>query len=689
MRKNCVLFFIVVMLIIPRVWAQSNEGTDFWLGFMEHLDQGNNTKVVMISSKFTTSGTVSIPLQNFTQNFQVNANDVTIINIPNSGETIGSEIRRNTGIRVQSEMPVSVYTHQYQTWRSEAAMILPVSSLGNEYYIMTYRGYERQGEIFPAEFLIVAQEDETQVSVTVSDRTLGGRNAGNTFSFTLDEGEAYQVQARNGNNGDLTGSRVVADKDIAVFGGNKWTQVPTGCNARDNLLEQMYPLSTWGKQFVTVPNKNVTYDIFRVLAAEDGTQVTVDKDDDVTFLLDAGEFEEFRILGEPSLITSNNPILIAQFNVGQDCNGYGIGDPSMLLLNSIEQTRDTVTLFNSRFQNITENFINIITRTVDAPGTTFDGQPVENFGGTFAPIGANGEFSFASLTVSAGSHTIINDGCGVIANAYGYGDAESYSYGGGANFIEINANPIPVGGCLNDTIFFDAGLPESKFLFAWDFGDGTTSTEPMPTHIYDRLGSYPVTLQIINRCLGTEENLSQSLLVTLRQAVDAGADIRVCEGDPFQLSATDLPGATYEWRGPLDYFSEEQFPIVDTTHPGLTGDFRVIGIISGCATFPATTPVEVIGTPQPDLGQDTVICPGDDIIPADPGTFSQYQWQNNSTDRVFTITEPGQYVVDVLDDFGCQGTDTLMIAEACPTRVFVPTAFSPNDDGRNDTFMGP
>ena len=55
-------------------------------------------------------------------------------------------------------------------------------------------------------------------------------------------------------------------KKIAVFGGNSWTQVPTSCGTRDNLLEQMYPVSTWGKQILTVPSDQVTYDVFRILA---------------------------------------------------------------------------------------------------------------------------------------------------------------------------------------------------------------------------------------------------------------------------------------------------------------------------------------------------------------------------------------------------------------------------------------
>ena len=60
---------------------------------------------------------------------------------------------------------------------------------------------------------------------------------------------------------------------------------------------------------------------------------------------------------EATFITADHPILIAQFLVGTECSGYSLGDPPMVLLNSVEQTRDTVTLYNSSLENILENYI--------------------------------------------------------------------------------------------------------------------------------------------------------------------------------------------------------------------------------------------------------------------------------------------------------------------------------------------
>lgn len=677
------LLCVLLLCSTSTVIAQSNEGTNFWFGFMEHRDVNANSKVAMITSKVSTSGTISIPNQNWSQDFTVNANTVNLINLPLSAETTGSELTKNTGIHITTLAPVSVYIHQYHDARSEASIVLPNASIGDEYYVMSYPGYLRQSTVFPSEFLIVAAYDETIVTITVNETTRGGRSANTTFDVTLNAGEAYQVQANDASS-DFTGSYVSGDKDFALFAGNSWTEVPQGCSARDNLVEQMYPISTWGKQFVTVPNANLSYDVFRILAAQDNTMVEVHGSSVNTYTLNAGEFVEYQ-KSEATYINASHSVLVAQYMVGQNCNGHFLGDPSLVLLNSIEQTRDTVTLYNSSFENITENYINITMAASDIESVTIDGISVmDNY--NVQTIGLADEFAYARIPVAAGAHTIISAGCGVSATAYGYGNVESYAYGGGASFKDINANPIPEGGCLNDTILFDTGLPPERYSFQWDLGDGTMSEDPVLEHIYDGLGTYPVEVIITDHCLETIDTSYRDLLVSLRQAVDAEQDTLLCEGEAFSLGATDLAEARYEWTGPAGYFSEEQFPRVFNARPEMTGQYAVVGIISGCATFPAFTEVEVIPTPVPYLGEDTIICTRGTLPTLNPGNFAQYSWQDGSVNPTFTIAEEGNFWVDVVDEYGCIGTDSVSLREICATRIYIPNAFSPNDDGRNDTF---
>ncbi len=677
------MIMLAVFVITIHGFAQSNEGQDFWLAFMEHFDINQNSKVVMITSKYNTSGEVSVPQQNWSQSFSVTANSVKLITLPTFTETLGSEQVEKTGVHVTAVQPVSVYMHQYANHRSEASVVLPVPSIDKEYYVMAYTAFGQNNQIYPSEFIIVAIEDDTQISVTVSDNTKGGRDPGSTFQITLDAGETYQVQSAGGSD-DLTGSHVVGDKDFAVFAGCRWSEVPAGCGYRDNLLEQMYAVSTWGRQFVAAPFAHMNYNKFRIMAAEDNTSVQVTGSTMQNYTLDAGAYVEFNA-PDDAYILSDKAILVAQYILGNSCSGHWVSDPSMLLLNSIEQTRDTVTLYNSGFQAISENYINVIFSAADAPFITFDGDPLEDVA-TVSNISGHADFAYATLSVNSGAHTLISEGCGVIATAYGYGDLESYAYSGGASFKKLNANPIPEGGCLNDTLNFDTGLSSARYTFRWDLGDGTTSTESAFSHIYSELGSYAVQLILTDECLQVVDTFRRDVLITLRQQVEVLGDVIACEGASISLGATDLDGAHYEWIGPGNYFSEAQFPVINNASPAVSGVYEVIGIISGCATFPATSTVEAKPNPVPDLGPDTVVCTRNFATTLTPGAFYAYRWQNGTTQPSLSIREGGIYRVTVTDEFGCTGADEVELLEVCPTAVYVPNAFSPNRDGINDEF---
>ncbi|MBK8969474.1 MAG: gliding motility-associated C-terminal domain-containing protein [Lewinellaceae bacterium] len=677
---------LLVLLLSGNLAAQTSEGRNFWFGFMEHFDVGQNSMVVMISSKYNTSGVVRMPLYNWETNFTVAANDVTIIQLPAYAENTGSEQTAPRGIQVQSILPVSVYIHQYHSMRSEASMVLPVESLGNEYYALSYRGYGNGNTTYPSEFLLVGIQDETEITIRLSDQTLGGKAAGATFTVLLDAGETYQVQARYATN-DLSGTHITGNKNFNLLAGCRWIPMPAGCDYRDNLLEQMLPVSTWGKQFVTATHAQMPYDIFRVMASENGTNVTVKGAAATQFTLNAGEFYEYNT-GESTFISADKPIAVAQYIIGSTCSGYGVGDPAMVMLNSVEQIRDTVTLYNSSLENIVENYINVILKTQDIDVTSFDGQPIADLVGVI-PVTGNPDFSFARLKVQPGAHTIISGGCGVIATAYGYGDLESYAYGGGASFKPINATSlIPEGGCLNDTIIFKTEFKAPRHELLWDFGDGATSTDPNFAHVYTALGSYTVKLYLTDNCLNIKDTISRVILITLRQAATVTGDKEACAGGAVALGAEDLPGARYEWTGPNNFFSPEQYPLLPAVQPTAAGQYQVIGIISGCATWPAFAEVTVHPLPRPDLGADTLACSKDSypLVVLSPGSFAHYQWQNNTTGPNFNVVQEGDYWVQVTDANGCVGSDTVFVEDRCPTRYYIPNVFSPNDDGVNDYF---
>jgi gliding motility-associated-like protein len=99
---------------------------------------------------------------------------------------------------------------------------------------------------------------------------------------------------------------------------------------------------------------------------------------------------------------------------------------------------------------------------------------------------------------------------------------------------------------------------------------------------------------------------------------------------------------------------------------------------------PATAIIDSL--PIPNLGDNLTICPGDSLI-LNPGVFSSYLWQDNSTLPTYPVTLTGIYSVIVTSAGGCQNSAsvTVMKREYCED-IYFPSAFSPNGDGLNDYF---
>lgn len=678
-----ILTLLFISLLCTSVSAQNSEGNDFWFTFLEHRDPGN-VKVALISAREATSGTISIPGVGFSQAFTVTANTVTQVVLPTAAETKGSEVVTPSAVHIESGGVVSVYIHQYFNRRSEASLVLPTPVLGTEYYVLGYSGRVDE-ENYPSTFAVVATEDETLVEINdLAADTEGGRSAQSSIQVMLNRGQVYQVRAVNGAL-DLTGTRVTSSLPVALYSGAAWSGVPTdGCFAYDNLLEINYPVSQWGLNYLGVPTFNNTSNLYRIIASEDDTRIVLSGSATTSFQLDAGEFRDFEV-NDALGIESDRPILVSQYLLGRTCNGHpgGLGDPSFFLLNELTQSKDTVTVYNSNLEAITENYLNILFRTGDEVGIKLDGAPLSG------PIESSpdGEYSYARVRVNTGSHTVSSTGCGVIVSAYGYGEVESYAYGGGAAFREINANPIAEGGCLNDTVFFATGLDTLRFRHEWRLEDGSVETRPDFPRFYDQLGEFPVRLIIEDLCLGSSDTSFRNVSISLRQAVTASPDVRVCAGETVELEAFDLAGARYEWVGPNGFMETTQQISFPETALGDAGVYEVVGNINGCKTFPTEVQVLVDALPLVDLNGGLSFCArqGESSL-INAGEYTAYEWSTGARSNPFRVIAEGNYTVTVTDENGCMATDSVFVEEFCPTRFFIPSAFSPNADGINDRF---
>jgi PKD repeat protein len=97
-------------------------------------------------------------------------------------------------------------------------------------------------------------------------------------------------------------------------------------------------------------------------------------------------------------------------------------------------------------------------------------------------------------------------------------------------------------GC-SPSVSFEDNSTDTPQAWAWDFGDGNTSTAMNPTHVYAAGGTYTVELEVTNT-LGSSST-TQQITIAL-PASPVVSDMTVCAGASAELSATAT--GTPQWR---------------------------------------------------------------------------------------------------------------------------------------------
>jgi hypothetical protein len=397
----------------PTLHAASNQDTEFWLVFAEQMHRSNTiTRTLFITGDTTTSGTVEVPGLDtpFREDFTVTPGTITEVVVPEAAEVIGTGTF-DKGIHVTANDPVTVYglNREYQT--TDAYLGLPVSSLGKEYLVMSYTTNSSHQRESSSLVTIVATVDNTSVTIAPPD--------GDSYTVSLNTGQVYQSASDT----DQTGTIITANQPVAVFSGNRATQVPPEYQAADHLVEQIPPTSAWGQSFVSVPlATREKGDTFRFLASTDDTDISINGS--VVATLDRGEFHE-QIVEEAAEMTASAPILVAQYSNSTEYDDV-TSDPFMMLLPPHEQFLAAYTV-GTPPSGFSGHYINVVAPTAAVGSIMLDGSAIP--ADEFSAIGATG-YAGAQVRVSAGTHNLSGPlPFGVFS--YGFGDDDSYGYPGG------------------------------------------------------------------------------------------------------------------------------------------------------------------------------------------------------------------------------------------------------------------
>jgi gliding motility-associated-like protein len=96
--------------------------------------------------------------------------------------------------------------------------------------------------------------------------------------------------------------------------------------------------------------------------------------------------------------------------------------------------------------------------------------------------------------------------------------------------------------------------------------------------------------------------------------------------------------------------------------------------------------VNLVEATEISISRDTILCPTDFpyLIEADAPFATQVRWENGNENQERLITRAGDYTF-FAESGGCTTSATVTVLENdCQVKVYIPTAFSPNNDGIND-----
>lgn len=231
------------------------------------------------------------------------------------------------------------------------------------------------------------------------------------------------------------------------------------------------------------------------------------------------------------------------------------------------------------------------------------------------------------------------------------------------------------------------------FRYNWTFGTGDGSTEEEPVYTYPDTGTYEAKL-VVNEGSTCPDSITRLVKVYPTYSTDYDFEGLLCPKTPIyfadQSEATYKPIVSWRW----DFGDGNTSDLQNPTHTYTQGGDYNVSLVSSSIKGCKDTSVQsiLVENFKPFAGNDTIIVKGESInFNAQGGSI--YEWTPFTNLNTSTAPNPRGYYPDtgmyrynvyIKSPTGCEGNDSINVWVVNQPSLFIPNAFTPNGDGKND-----
>ncbi len=224
--------------------------------------------------------------------------------------------------------------------------------------------------------------------------------------------------------------------------------------------------------------------------------------------------------------------------------------------------------------------------------------------------------------------------------------------------------------CVGATVMFTDQSQGNPTGWLWNFGDGSTSSQPDPTHAYSNPGTYTVSLTLTKGTASVTLTKNNYIHVfsndSVHVQIEAQEGTASCEGDSVTIqSLVENAGLNpgYQWfvNGLSSGEGQSSLTLVPAD-----GD-QVSCIVTsatpcsqGSPAVSNTVTLQVIPYPSVNLGNDTILQNSCALL-LDAGLAGSYLWSTGETTPTIIAGTSTIYSVTVTNGGTCQDVDSIAI----------------------------